>query len=192
VPRKEHIRFIGELAKPPILRSDAAVDAAALAEWDRRFHLLIDPICQTSGLRWPEDSAQLCTLLAALMVPALGTAKPKKVTTARKKWTHSMLERLLNAVSDKKASAKTTKDREALWLIVNDPQLRQEFKLPKDKGSRTDEKRLVETLESRLQDAKSNRRALLSFAEKHPELGPALLSSLLAGTSLRSGQSGPA
>jgi hypothetical protein len=88
-----------------------------------------------------------------------GAVVPVSKTGRLKEWTNDRKSDLLAAVEDVRKSKGLATDREALQLLSR----RAPWKRPWN--HRGDSKQWIETLEARLQDAKTNRRAFLKFSD---------------------------
>jgi hypothetical protein len=175
-------RYAGALASPIILRSPppfwgAATKDRAAEHWKayerdqqqtesdvkrqvtEKLSLLMDHY----GIDDKEDMAALAIALAFEHVPGFEIVVPEKSKKGRKrKWDDSRLEALLETVGSIKKQHSFT-DRQALKFMVNNKQHAMTWGPPSNhKGSPS---KWIETLESRLQEAKRNRKVPQSIIQ---------------------------
>jgi hypothetical protein len=92
--------------------------------------------------------------LASEHVPGFKIVSEKKPLSGRKrKWDPYRLEALLQAVREAKRRGGLT-DKGALWFIATDKQFAATWGFPSDHKSQSQKQQWIETLQSRLNDAK--------------------------------------
>jgi hypothetical protein len=175
-------RYTGELATPIVWRDpptfEGAVTPARVKEFWRNYERhqreaeqrIAEKLLQKMTLLMKhyrivdENLAVLAWALASQHVPGFKILPETKIKKGRKrKWDGPRLENLLHTVHSVKEQHRFT-DRQALAFIVNNHQHAATWGLPSNhKGSK---QAWIETLESRLQDAKR----YVSYIESLPTL----------------------
>jgi hypothetical protein len=187
-PKKR--RYTGELATPikwpdPPTFEGAVTEKRAKerhqqkaeAQVQRKLAKKMSSLMSEYGLTGKKDFTELAWKLAfehvpgfKLVLPAykeLGIVEgyvPKPKRGRKLRWDPLRLEMLLAAVETVKRDCGLNTDRQALKFIANNPDYKKVWGLPMN--HRGTSKQWIETLESRLQEAKRQRASLLSLSEE--------------------------